>query len=304
MSYWAYQHLGNLSPAELAENETFQAVNEAEDGTEILRAYAADADRETHGSRWSFYRDIGRTRLIMVDSRAGRVLAPEGRSMVDDAEWEWIVERATGDFDHLLIGTSLPYVLGEGMQHLEAWSERVCDGAWGGLGVRAGESIRRALDLDHWGAFAHSVERMARLLEDVGSGRRGSPPASIVLLSGDVHHAYLAQLGFRVGSDLRAPVYQAVCSPFRNSLNRRERLAIKAGLSPAMGRLSRGLLRLAGGADPAVRWRFLAGPWFDNQVGSLEIRARTATMRLDKALPARPGSDERHLERVFERSLA
>jgi PhoD-like phosphatase len=304
MSYWVYQHLGNLSPAELSENETFQAVKAADDGTEILRDYAAGADRERRGSRWSFYRDIGRTRLIMIDSRAGRVLEREARAMVDEAEWEWIVERATGDFDHLLIGTSLPYVLGEGMQHLETWNELLCNGAWGGLGVRAGESMRRALDLDHWGAFAYSFERMARLLEEVGSGRRGTPPASIVLLSGDVHHAYLAELGFRVGTNVRAPVYQAVCSPLRNSLNRRERLAIKAGLSPAMGWLTRALMRLSGGADPNVRWRISAGPWFDNQIGSLELRARKATMRLDKALPARPGSEERRLEQVFQRTLA
>jgi hypothetical protein len=66
------------------------------------------ADREVEGTRWSYCRDIGSARLVMVDSRAGRVLDPGERSMVDEDEWRWIEEHATGDCDHLLIGTSLP----------------------------------------------------------------------------------------------------------------------------------------------------------------------------------------------------
>ncbi len=31
--------------------------------------------------------------------------------MLDDDEWSWIEEKATGDFDHLLFGTSLPFLL-------------------------------------------------------------------------------------------------------------------------------------------------------------------------------------------------
>jgi hypothetical protein len=66
--------------------------------------------------------------------------------------WDWIVEHATGDFDHLVIGTSLPYLLGHGMHYLEAWSERVCDGAWGKAWSRIGERIRRGVDLEHCGS--------------------------------------------------------------------------------------------------------------------------------------------------------
>ena len=50
----------------------------------------------------------------MVDSRAGRVLDPGERSMVDEDEWQWIEEQARGDCDHLLIGTSLPLLLRAG----------------------------------------------------------------------------------------------------------------------------------------------------------------------------------------------
>ena len=37
MSYWVYQHLGNLSPAELAADPLYAAVRAAPDGTDALR---------------------------------------------------------------------------------------------------------------------------------------------------------------------------------------------------------------------------------------------------------------------------
>ncbi len=74
MSYWIYQHLGNLSPAELAENALIAEVREAPDAEEVLRAFAKHAEEEIAGTRWSYHRDFGRTRLLVLDSRAGRVL--------------------------------------------------------------------------------------------------------------------------------------------------------------------------------------------------------------------------------------
>ena len=119
----------------------------------------------------------------MMDSRGGRCLTPDRRSIFDDDEWDWIVEHASGDFDHLVIGTSLPFLLGQGMHYFEAWNEAVCDGAWGGLAARGGEWVRRELDLEHWAAFDMSFKRLTKLLEEVGSGERGKPPASIVVIS-------------------------------------------------------------------------------------------------------------------------
>ena len=123
---------------------------------EILREFA-EHDRHDHeGTRWSFCRDLGGSRLIVMDSRAGRVLEEGRRSIFDDEEWDWISDHARGDFDHLLIGTSDPFLLSPGLHHLEAWSESVCDGAWGPAAARLGEKVRRALDLDHWAAFQRS----------------------------------------------------------------------------------------------------------------------------------------------------
>ena len=55
MSYWIYQHLGNLSPEELAEEGRFERVHKAEDASRVLREFAYRADRET-GTRWSYHR--------------------------------------------------------------------------------------------------------------------------------------------------------------------------------------------------------------------------------------------------------
>ena len=104
-SYWIYQHLGNLSPAELEEDDLYRKVREADDAEPVLREFARKADREVGSSRWSFHRDFGGVRLIMMDSRAGRVVEEQRRSMLDAAEWSWVEEKATGDFDHLLFGT-------------------------------------------------------------------------------------------------------------------------------------------------------------------------------------------------------
>ena len=195
-SYFIYQHLGNLSPSERDELELYEHLRTAPDPTPRLRAFAKQADEEVKGTRWSFCRDIGPARVVMVDSRAGRVLDPGNRSMVDPEEWEWITEHARGDIDHLLIGTSLPLIMGPAMHWLEAWNEPVADGAWGKLAKKVAEKLRQELDLEHWPAFQNSFRRMCEHLREVGAGHRGEAPSTICVLSGDVHHAYLAEVGF------------------------------------------------------------------------------------------------------------
>lgn len=78
VSYWVYQHIGNLSPDELAADEVYQRVLElaakGEDAAPMLREFAVMADAEADGGkgyRWSYWRDLGRTRLVVIDSRCG-----------------------------------------------------------------------------------------------------------------------------------------------------------------------------------------------------------------------------------------
>jgi hypothetical protein len=306
MSYWIYQHLGNLSPRELDEYDVYARVREAEDAGDILRDYAFKADREVEGTRWSFCRDIGQARLVMIDSRAGRVLDPDARSMVDEEEFRWIEEHARGDCKHLLIGTSLPLLLAPGMHYLEAWDEAVCEGAWGPIGAHYGEKLRQGVDLEHWAAFGKSFVRMMELFRAVGTGERGEPPASIVALSGDVHHAYLAEVAFPVGTGMRSTAWQATCSPFRNPLDAKERRVMKFMASAPARVILRALARTAGVADPPVRWRYVHDePWFDNQVATLEFDDRRARFVLEKTKASDDDSEHPRLrlEQVFERDL-
>jgi hypothetical protein len=303
MSYWVYQHLGNLSPQELEEDELFTRVQEAEDATRVLREFAYKADREVAGTRWSFHRDFGRVRLIMMDSRAGRVLDEAHRSMLDDEEWAWIEDQASGDFDHLLLGTSLPVFLMSAMHHLEAWNEAVCQGVWGRPAAKVGEFIRQLLDLEHWAAFQDSFGHLVKLLRSVASGERsnGPPPASIALLSGDVHHGYLARVSFRdsVGSS----IYQVVSSPLRNPLGLPERLGFNAAWTKPGEKVGTTLARLVGVAEKDVGWHLMhEEPWFDNHVSTLEFRGREATLRVEKTTPEDAG--EPRLYTLLEHRLA
>jgi hypothetical protein len=284
MSYWLYQHLGNLSPRDLAESDLLRRVREAGDGTSILREFAERTDREPETAQWSFRRDFGRTRLLMIDSRAGRVLESGHRSMLDEEEWRWLEENATGDIDHLVLATSLPYLLAPGLHHLEAWNEAVAEGAWGRAAAWVGERIRQAVDLEHWGAFQSSFVRLTALIASVGSGERGEPPATITVLSGDVHHAYLAEVGFRPGVGMRSAVLQAVCSPIRNPLRLPERRVMRAAVSRPAAAVTQLLARAAGVPDPEIRWRFVQDPAFDNQVGFLDLDGRSARIRIEKTV--------------------
>ncbi len=301
-SYWIYQHLGNLSPRELGESEVYAKVRGKPDATDVLRGWAKEIESTAAGTRWSFCRDVDGVRAIFIDSRAARVLTEERRSMFDERAWEWVVDHASGDFDHLVIATTVPFLLSPGFHHLEAWNERLCDGAWGGAIARGSERLRRALDFDHWASFQLSFQRLRELLEEVGSGKRGKPPASIVVLSGDVHHAYLCDLAFRSETGMQSAVYQAVCSPYRNPLEAKERQVIRAGFSRPFTAITRGLAQLAGVPDPGIRWRLLEGPYFDNQVATLRLDGRQAIARLDKTVAGK--EDERSLEKSFERRIA
>jgi PhoD-like phosphatase len=306
MSYWLYQHLGNLSPAELEADEVFGRITAGEPAEPLVRELAERADREVGSVRWSYFRDLGASRLVVIDSRAGRVLEGSKRLMLDAHDWSYIEEHARGDCDHLLLATSVPFLLAPGLHYLEQWNERVCAGAWGGLAAPVGERIRQGLDLEHWAAFERSFAALAELERSVAEGERGERPASLITLSGDVHHAYLTEVAFPCveGGRRRVPVYQAVCSPMRNALSDRERRIMRIAQSKPAAAVTRALARSAGARDHRVRWRLLdgEGPWFGNQIGTLELDWTSARVRLESPLPEVDGPPR--LRTLTERVLA
>ena len=300
VSYWCYQHLGNLSPRKLEERGILNKVCEADDAWDMLCKWADDADWGSDGRRWSYSRTLGESvRLVWLDSREGRVLGEKPRKMFDEDEWEWLNERITGGFDHVIVADTLPILMPAAMQDLEAWNEAVCAGAWGRPMKGPGERIRRSIDLEHWGAFQHSFERIMGLLADVAAGRRGDVPSTVISLGGDIHHAYLAEVTFPAEEGVRCPVWQAVCSPYRNPLESGERRIARLGSSRGARLLGRGLRRAAGVRDSGIRWELVEPPTFDNQIGTLTIDGTSARVRIERALPG----PEPKLELSLERSL-
>jgi hypothetical protein len=278
-SYWIYQHLGNLSPAELAKDEVWRQVRQGGDATAVLRDFAARATEHAEGIHWSFRRAFGKVRVVVIDSRGARVLDGT-RLMVSEAEWRWVTESVSGDWDHLVLATSLPLLLPRGIHHLEAWNEAVTGGAWGQRLARLGERVRQAADLEHWAAFGRSFADFEALLSGLAAGAHGQPPASVTVISGDIHHSYLAVV------DLpgRSAVYQAVCSPIHNVMPDRFRRAQQL-ISAGPGELaSRALARLAGVKGPRLRWRITEGPWFYNMLCVLEFSGRKARLRMERAV--------------------
>jgi hypothetical protein len=298
-SYWIYQHLGNLSPEELENDDLYNKVRDADDAWPVLRDFAYRTHRGADGTRWSYHRDLGNTRLLMMDSRGGRVLEEDRRSMVDAGEWDWIEDKATGDFDHLLLGTSLPLLLGPGMHHLQSWDERLCSGAWGRGAARWGEGLRRSEDLDHWASFHDSFAAMVGLLGSVASGE--NPPSTVVILSGDVHHGYLAEA--TLAENVRSQIYQAVCSPLRNALpNKKSFMQSYAWTKPVV-LAAHMLARLAGVPGEPLSWRMTHdSAFFENQVATLELHDRGASITFERAVL--DASKEPALEKLYERRLA
>jgi hypothetical protein len=307
-SYWVYQHLGNLSPAGLADDETWGKVCRAGDAAQVLADLAHRADQRAAGVRWSFRRTFGRVRVVLLDSRSRRVVDGT-RLMADEEEWQWLTESVAGDWEHVVIATSVPPLLPRGIHTLEAWTERLADGAWGRRAARFGERLRRAFDLEHWPAFGASFARLERLLTELAAGRHaahGDPPVSVTVISGDVHHSYLAAVDLPgspgQGRAGRSAVHEAVCSPFHQAMPPRMRFAQQFASTRASGYAGTIAATLAGARVPGMRWRITAGPWFQNMIAVLEFDGTTARVRFERA--AADASGAPHLTAVAEERLS
>ena len=67
-------------------------------------------------------------------------------------------------------------------------------------------------------------------------------------------------------------------------------------------RVGRTLARAAGVEDEPLTWEIADGPWFDNQVATLELDGRRCRFRLESAAGA--GDEPPRLEHTATRRLA
>ena len=246
-----------------------------------------------------------RTRLIVADDRDRAQL--RGGPPVDlrrATNGTGSQDQARGDFDHLVFATTDPgpaRARAPLRRGLERGRLRRRVGRADGRRGRALAPRARPRPL---GGLPRLLRAARGLLRELGRGDRGKPPASITILSGDVHHAYLAEVAFRRG----AGVQQRRVPGRLLAVPQRPRLGTRSARSASPPRaraplIGRALARAAGAHDPGIRWRFAEGPYFDNQVATLSLNGRSASLKLEKT-EGDPESDARSLETVFERRLA
>lgn len=276
-SYWVYQHLGNLSPAELADDEDYRRVRAADgDSWPHLVELADRADAEVDGDkglRFSFRWDLGRSRFIMVDSRNARILDSGERMMLGQREFGWLEDQLSdvAELDHVVLGSSLPWLLPPAIGDVQTVNEIAANRA----GVRGAlaEKIRQAGDFEHWAAFMKSFLRLTDLIVAVAADpAHGS--ATVSVLSGDVHHSYAARVEVP-GRDI-ARVHQLVCSPVHNYVPAFVKPVFRLGWSPRAARVTRWWAHRKGAPQLPIRWRNLSGPLFGNTIAALVLDGRDA----------------------------
>ncbi|MGF1599840.1 MAG: hypothetical protein ACFCVK_23495 [Acidimicrobiales bacterium] len=310
----------------------------ADDGGAILdeladRLASGTTDRLRH--TWSYHHRTDLVDIVVLDSRNARVLQPDRRSMLAPADWALLdrlvdgsavdgsladgsvgagqgldadgsgddtgpADAGPGSGRHLLIVSSVPWAMPVGIHRLQEWVSHLADegttGRWSSPARWVGERLRRAIDLEHWPAFGSSYERLRETL--ARAGRRACPPPSTVVLSGDVHFAYVARVD--LGPDAGS-AHQVVASPLRQVELTHERGARRLVMSRFGRRLMNGVARRSAASTAPVSFDLLDGPVFDNNIATLTYGAGGVTVGLDRAVAVRHGSPE--LRPVAERSL-
>ncbi|MHC9293182.1 alkaline phosphatase D family protein [Mycobacterium sp. LTG2003] len=286
-SYWVYQHLGNMSPAELADDEDFQRLVAIDGETWPHLVDLADrADREVDagkGIRFSYRWDLGRSRLIMIDSRNGRILDTGERMMIGGREFAWLEAQATDgleELDHLMLASSVPWLMPPAVGDMEAVNERYADRP--GRRGKLAEKTRRAVDFEHWPAFHKSFLRLADMIARVASHPDG--PTTLTVLSGDVHHCYAARAEWSgsAGESVRATVHQLVCSPVNNYVPLILKPVFRLGWSRPASALARWWARRHGVPALPLSWANTCGPLFGNTIATLQVDGRSAEVRFEQ----------------------
>ena len=294
MSYWVYQHLGNISPDRIEAEGLLAELLELDDGTERLRRWAKESEAATPttgGYSFSYTRTVGDVTVVMIDCRNARVLTGGERLMVGPVEWEWVRNESLAVEGHLLLATSVPVFIANGLHDFQQWNEAVCNGALGRPAAAMGEKLRRALDLEDWSAFAKSYDQFVALIHDLRSAEQR--PKSIVVGSGDIHFSYAARVPL-AKSVLAPDVWQVVCSPIRNALIPPERGVMRFTLTETGARIGAALRRTSRTPDTRPNIAVAAGPFFANSMGEVYYRKNGVRLTIEQSVPDDDGGSELH----------
>ena len=147
-------------------------------------------------------------------------------------------------------------------------------------------------------SFRKSFEALGDLIAAVG--RRPDAPATICVLSGDVHHAYAAEVQFP--EPTRSRVYQLTCSPLHNYVPFFMKIAFRIFWSRFVERTLHLLLAVVARVPkPSFTWSRLDGPFFGNELAEFIAHGRQAETRLRRSAPAK---DAAQLDDVARLDLA
>ena len=131
----------------------------------------------------------------------------------------------------------------------------------------------------------------------------GDPPGTICVLSGDVHHAYVAQARWTDAS-VRTPIFQLTCSPIHNYVPRPMQVVFKIAWSRAAEKTTRFMhSRVSQVPKMVVDWTREAGPYWGNEIATLHLDGRGARMELERTKRS-DGRHPDHLHPVTELTLA
>ena len=261
----------------LAEDEIWRAGlrgrrRRRPDAARVRRARPTGRPTAPRATGGATARDFGAVRLIVVDSRCGRILDDRGRAMVGGDEARWI-ERATVHFGRgppargdlaavaAAAGGARPGVVERGAAPAARGAR---------MARRFGEKMREARGSRALGGFPGVVRLAGRRAGGRGGRAASGRPATICVLSGDVHHQYVAQAHWPSTVDSR--VYQIVVSPVHHSVPPQPAHDLPGRLEPAAG----------AGDQHARPLGRRAGPAADlDQERRAVLRERAGAARLD-----------------------
>ena len=221
------------------------------------------------------------SRLVVVDSRAARVLAPDGRSMLDADEMGWLDgvaarRRSTTCSSGPPCRSCCPRACTTSRRSTRRWP--------GGLRPHG---RRRAGPRSCAAASTSSTGRPSRRASPRCSpwswrwraGERGPAPQTITFLSGDVHNSYVAEVDdpLRAGRAVAHPPGRLLADPQPAAApgsHRRCPLFAQGRWFARCGSSRRALREVP---DPAYHWTVTDGPWFDNNLALLSVRPATST---------------------------